>query len=129
MAKGNQLYICVDFDGTCITHDYPKIGKEVGAAKILRALVAKGHMLILFTMRSGKSLEDAVDWFKLNEIELFGIQRNPTQVWTTSPKAYGHLYIDDAALGAPLKFDATLSNRPYIDWTEVESLLTQMCLL
>lgn len=44
------MYIAVDFDGTCVTHAYPQIGKEIGAAPVLRYLAQK-HMLILFTMR------------------------------------------------------------------------------
>lgn len=123
MSKENS-YICVDFDGTCTTHDYPRIGVEIGAEEVLLKLVENGHKLILFTMRSGKELNDAVNWFKKHKIELYGIQTNPTQKhWTSSPKAYGHLYIDDAALGCPLKIDESISSRPFVDWDTVEELL------
>lgn len=110
--------ICIDFDGTCVTHDYPRIGFDIGAQEVLRDLVAHGHRLVLFTMRSGKELEDAVAWFKKNEIPLYGIQSNPTQAdWTSSPKAYAQLYIDDAALGVPLRFDKALDgSRAFVDW-------------
>lgn len=119
-----QKYVCVDFDGTATTHDYPLVGKPIGSVSVLKKLVASGHLLILFTMRSGKQLEDAVNWFLDNGILLYGIQTNPTQKnWTESPKAYGHLYIDDAAIGCPLKFDPELSGRPFVDWVEVEKLL------
>ena len=57
------MYIAVDFDGTCVTHDYPRIGKEIGAPKVLKRLVEAGHKLILNTMRSGKELQDAIHWF------------------------------------------------------------------
>ena len=125
MAK-DKLYICVDFDGTCTTHDYPMIGQEIGAIPVLKKLVAEGHMLIIFTMRSGKQLAEAVKWFEDNEIKLFGIQTNPTQKhWTSSPKAYGHLYIDDAALGCPLKIDKAKSDRPFVDWDQVRTTLIE----
>ena len=52
------MIIAVDFDGTCVSHDYPYIGKEIGAAPVLRELVAAGHDLILFTMRDGKLLKE-----------------------------------------------------------------------
>lgn len=118
------MYICVDFDGTCVTHEYPFIGKDIGAVPVLKQLTEEGHKLILFTMRDGKELQDAVNWFKDNEIPLYGVQRNPTQdSWTDSPKAYGQLYIDDAALGAPLKVDKKLSDRPFIDWEKVKGIL------
>lgn len=118
------LYICVDFDGTCVTHEYPFIGKDIGAVPVLKQLTEEGHKLILFTMRDGKELDDSTNWFIKNDIPLFGVQRNPTQDnWTDSPKAYGQLYIDDAALGAPLKVDKELSDRPFIDWEKVKGIL------
>ena len=101
------MYIAIDFDGTCVTHDYPRIGKEIGATEVLKRLVEAGHKLILNTMRSDKELQDAVNWFKKNGIELYGVNENPTQKrWTNSPKVYAHMYIDDAALRCllPLHF-------------------------
>lgn len=120
---GNMI-IGIDFDGTCVTHDYPRIGKDIGAVNVLKRLVNSGHKLILNTMRSGVELQEAVNWFKENGIELYGANENPTQKsWTNSPKVYAHLYIDDAALGCPLKMDLNLSNRPFVDWEVVAYLL------
>jgi hypothetical protein len=125
-----NMYICVDFDGTCTTHDYPNIGKDIGSQDVLKKLINKKHQLILFTMRSGKELDEAVNWFEINGIPLYGIQKNPTQhTWTSSPKAYGELYIDDAALGCPLKFDPSLSNRAFVNWEEVLLLLKRKSIL
>lgn len=138
--------ICIDFDGTCVTHDYPDIGKDIGAIPVLKELVEKGHRLILFTMRSDrkkkkkvngqeviveeKVLTEAVQWFEDNGIPLYGIQKNPTQrFWTSSPKAYGHLYIDDAALGCPLVIGGLDSDRPYVDWARVRDMLTDWGIL
>jgi hypothetical protein len=116
------MIICIDFDGTCVTHDYPNVGKEIGATPVLTKLTAEGHQLILWTMRSGQQLNEAVEWFKERNIPLYGIQTNPTQQkWTTSPKAYGQIYIDDAAFGCPLVKDETLSNRPFVDWDAVKA--------
>ena len=134
------MYICIDFDGTCVTHEFPQIGKDIGAIPVLKELIDNGHKLILFTMRSNKKnvkssdynihsqsgnyLDEAVEWFKNNEIPLYGINVNPNQTtWTESPKAYGQLYIDDAALGIPLKFDINISERPFVDWEKVSELL------
>ena len=147
-----KLTICIDFDGTCVTHEFPKIGKDIGAVPVLKRLVKAGHRLILWTMRSdiketkelwmgvadaeiiepiqGRYLTDAVNWFKDNDIPLFGINENPEQKsWTSSPKAYGHLYIDDAALGCPLIFDDESVDRPYVDWTMTEARLIYMGLI
>jgi len=149
MKDGDIIDFVVDFDGTCTTHDFPRVGKEIGAAPVLKRLTDKGHRLILFTMRcdhkemnwedpidksinsyAKNHLTQAVEWFKKNDIPLYGIQTNPTQAqWTTSPKAFGHLIIDDIALGAPLRFDRELSNAPFIDWAAVEAMLEEYGIL
>jgi hypothetical protein len=124
----NKTYICVDFDGTLVTHDYPEVGKELpGAVETCQALIADGHQLILWTMRSGKELQDAVQWCFERGITLVGVNKNPTQEnWTASPKAYASIYIDDAALGAPLNYDPSYHSRPYVDWIRVKEILTDM---
>lgn len=67
----------------------------------------------------GNFLDDAINWFKENEIPLYGIQTNPAQSsWTSSPKAYCQLYIDDAALGFPLVY-----KRDFVDWVKVREIL------
>ena len=111
------MTIAIDFDGTCVTHEYPEIGRDLGAATTLKTLVDNGHKLILLTMRSGKTLEDAKHWFEERGIILYGVNENPSQKrWTESPKVYANLYIDDANLGTPLVKNSIASDRPYIDW-------------
>lgn len=129
-----KLTILVDFDGTVTTHEFPAIGKDIGAAPVLRELVSAGHQLILWTMRcdhtespvtddpdihpvSGNYLSEAVKWFEDRNIPLYGINSNPTQAsWTSSPKAYGTLCLDDINLGARLTHSKWA--RPFIDWEE-----------
>jgi hypothetical protein len=136
------MIIAVDFDGTCVTHEFPEVGKDIGAVPVLKELVKKGHKIILYTMRSHPDennqartlsggiisndiLQDAIDWFKENEIPLWGINENPKQKeWTSSPKVYANIYIDDAALGTPLIYakEGELY-RPYVDWNRMRTLL------
>lgn len=141
------MIINIDFDGTCTAHDFPRVGKDIGAIPVLKKLVNTGHKLILFTMRSDKKtknttddpnivavqgnfLTDAVNWFKENGIPLYGIQANPTQSkWTKSPKSYAHLMIDDSSLGCPLKVDRSVSDKPFVDWVEVEKILIKQGIL
>lgn len=119
-----SIIFAIDFDGTCVTHDFPDIGEDIGSVSVLKQLLENGHELILFTMRSGISLTKAVDWFTQNDIRLYGVQYNPTQAgWTASNKCYAQIYIDDAALGCPLKFDTNLSDKPFVDWDEVRKIL------
>ena len=73
------MIIAVDFDGTCVTHEYPEIGKSIGAEKVLKALVENGHQIVLCTMRGHKThegrdlLQEAVDWFKENDAYESGV--------------------------------------------------------
>lgn len=124
MAKSNSMIIAVDFDGTCVEHDYPSVGIDVeGAVEVLRAIVAKRHRLILFTMRSGSKLDDAVKWFRDRKIELWGINENPEQrEWTSSPKVYADLYIDDSAIGCPIRFIDGVRH-PMVNWSKIKSIL------
>ena len=140
------MTINIDFDGTCVTHEFPRVGKDIGAIPVLNKLADAGHNLILFTMRSdieevtsddygihkqaGEYLTDAVNWFIDNHIPLHGVNVNPTQhTWTKSPKAYGQLYIDDAALGCPLIYNSKISDRPFVDWAKVEEMLKDIGVL
>jgi len=118
------IVIGIDFDGTCVTHEFPYVGKDIGSVPVLKRICDSGNMIVLWTMRCDKFLNDAVNWFNENDIPLWGIQTNPLQSsWTSSPKAYCEIYIDDAALGCPLKFDKGLSSRGFVDWDEVEKML------
>lgn len=121
-----KLIIAVDFDGTCVSHMFPNVGEDIGAIPVLKRIVDNGHKLILFTMRGdGKELNDAIGWFRKNNLPLYGINKNPGQKsWTISPKPYANYYIDDAALGCPLIYPGN-GERPYVDWKEVEKLLEE----
>lgn len=135
------MKIAVDFDGTCVTHDFPKVGKEIGAVPILKKLTDNGHRIILYTMRchpnkksenrtingeklDNDTLQDAINWFKKHNIPLYGVNEDPKQkTWTTSPKAHCDICIDDRNLCTPLKIDKKLSDKPFVDWGKIEKVL------
>lgn len=128
------MYICVDFDGTVVDHRYPEIGEAVpGAITWLKKLQRYGVRLILFTMRGESSkgrnlLQEAVDYLEENGVVLYGVNRNPDQdSWTNSPKAYGEIYVDDAAFGCPL-IEVKGFSRPCVDWKKVGPHLEHICL-
>lgn len=120
------MFIGIDFDGTCVTNDYPEVGKDIGAAAVLIELTQKGHKLILITNRTDKPLHDAELWFKAYGIPLFSINKNPIQ-WrfSKSSKIFANLYIDDAGLGCPLKTDKNLSEKPFADWVKIRKILIE----
>ncbi|MBQ1205205.1 MAG: hypothetical protein IIX66_04870 [Alistipes sp.] len=121
-----KAIIALDFDGTVVTHAYPEVGEDIGAVAVLKELVAQEDKLILWTMRSGTLLEDAVAWFKKHDIPLWGINENPSQKeWTESPKLHADLLIDDSALGCPTCF-LDGERRPAADWRRIRELLVRM---
>ena len=57
------MTIAVDFDGTIVEHRYPKIGEEIPfATETLKILAKERHRLILWTVREGDLLEEAIEW-------------------------------------------------------------------
>ena len=135
-------FICVDFDGTIVDHRFPHVGPEApGAFLWLSRLQELDAKIILFTVRSDEPtdmygnplnrlvLTEAVDYIKANGIDLYGINENPSQVsWTSSPKAYGNVYIDDLAIGCPL-IQPEGFFRPCVDWSVVGPLVESIILV
>lgn len=128
------MVIAVDFDGTIVDHKYPDIGAPVpGAIKWLKRWQELGAKLILWTMRSdgrpdhGDVLTQALEFCNSHGIEFYGVNSNPDQGWSSSPKAYAHIYIDDAAFGCPLAENPRVGGRMYVDWEvagpAIESML------
>jgi hydroxymethylpyrimidine pyrophosphatase-like HAD family hydrolase len=95
--------IAVDFDGTIVEHDYPRIGKEMlFAFSTLKALQAKGHKLILWTFREGETLDEAVDYCKNNGIEFYAVNKSyPEEQFDSSisRKINADIFIDDRNVG------------------------------
>ena len=70
------MTIAVDFDGTIVEHRYPEIGKELPfATQTLRMLIEQRHKLILWTVREGQLLEDAVEWCRKRGVEFYAINK------------------------------------------------------
>ena len=71
------MTIAVDFDGTIVEHRYPEIGKELPfATQTLRMLIADRHKLILWSVREGKLLEDAVEWCRQRGVEFYAVNKD-----------------------------------------------------
>jgi hydroxymethylpyrimidine pyrophosphatase-like HAD family hydrolase len=97
------MLVGLDFDGTIVKNKYPGTGDDLGAIPWLKKAAKMGVKFILFTMRDGKQLEEAVKYLTDRGIKLHATNCNPDQwKWTMSPKVYCQLYVDDNALGAPV---------------------------
>lgn len=123
--------IAVDFDGTIVTHEFPKIGALVpGVVKVISTLISNGHRIFLWTMRGYCTahkfcLEDAVEFCERKNIKLSAVNRSPGGFSTTSPKQHANLYIDDSALGCPLCMypGNDSKNHHVVDWKKVAKIL------
>jgi len=98
------MIIAVDFDGTIVEHRYPEIGKEkLFAFETLRALQKEKHLLILWTIRTGKELEEAVEFCRKRGIEFYAVNKSyPEEEFnpdTTSRKIQADVFIDDRNVG------------------------------
>lgn len=127
-----MFIIGLDFDGTCVDHQYPDIGAPVpGAIEWLKKWVAAGAKLMLWTMRhdsdrAGPVLTHAVQFLRDNGIELWAVNENPTQNWSDSHKQYAHLYVDDAGINCPLIANGKNGGRPMVDWSVVGPMVLEM---
>ena len=98
------MIIAVDFDGTIVEHKYPEIGDELPfATSTLRMLVQQRHRLILWTVRRGKLLDEAVEWCRKRGVEFYAVNKNFPEEVLDGSNCYGKinadLFIDDLNLG------------------------------
>jgi len=95
------MIYAVDFDGTIVEDKFPQIGGLIPyALESLRKLQSQGHIIILWTCRTGKDLEDALELLKENNFIPDVVNDHSTQMKTLYPesrpqKIYADIYIDD----------------------------------
>ena len=71
------MVIGVDFDGTIVEDRYPEIGPEIPfATDTLKMLINERHRLILWTVREGKQLEEALAWCRERGVEFYAVNRD-----------------------------------------------------
>lgn len=100
------MFIRIDFWGTCLPLGTSY--KEIGAAPVLKSLIANGHKLILM----GGGTEMTNQWLRKHKIETLKQAMAPTD-----------LYLTHKALGVPLISNKKISDQPYVDWSEVNDIL------
>ncbi|WP_026837777.1 BT0820 family HAD-type phosphatase [Gillisia sp. JM1] len=99
----NNKTIAVDFDGTIVENRYPKIGKPIlFALETLLHLQKDGHLLILWTYRSGRELQEAVEFCKQKRIVFYAVNKSyPEELYdeSLSRKIQADIFIDDRNIG------------------------------
>ena len=99
------MTIAVDFDGTIVEHRYPEIGKELPfATQTLKMLIEDRHKLILWSVREGKLLEDAVEWCRQRGVEFYAVNKDFPEEDLSKNQHFGRklkadLWIDDRNVG------------------------------
>ena len=110
--------IAVDFDGTIVTHEYPKIGTELPfATETLKMLIRDHHKLILWSVREGKLLDEAVEWCRERGVEFWAVNKDyPEESLENnnhfSSKLKADSFIDDPGIGR------------LPDWGEIYQIIT-----
>jgi hypothetical protein len=100
------MVIAVDFDGTIVEHKYPKIGEELPfATETLKMLIRDQHKLILWSVREGELLEEAVEWCRKRGVEFYAVNRDyPEENGEKSNSSFSRklkadIWIDDRNIG------------------------------
>ena len=98
------MTIDVDFDGTIVEHRYPKIGEEIPfATETLKILAQERHKLILWTVREGELLEEAIEWCRQRGVFFYSVNKDYPEEEKShngfSRKLKADLFIDDRNLG------------------------------
>jgi len=120
------MIIAVDFDGTIVENRFPKIGPELPNAieSIVRLQQEELHQIILWTVREGELLEEAIDWCKNHGLLFYAVNKNfPEEKTVGTRKLKADLYIDDHNLGGipdwDLIYRMVKANQPFRNYEEV----------
>lgn len=112
------MNIAIDFDGTIVEHRYPAIGAERPfAIDTLKQLQREGHKLILWSVREGKLLDDAVEWCRQRGLEFYAVNRD-----------YPEERPDDRGFSRKLKVDLFIDDRNLgglPDWGDIYRLVSE----
>ena len=99
------MLIAVDFDGTIVEHRYPAIGREIPfAIETLKRLRDERHKIILWTVREGRLLDEAVAFCRERGLEFYAVNRDYPEEEEGRNNHYSRklkvdLFIDDRDLG------------------------------
>ena len=99
------MTIAIDFDGTIVEHRYPKIGSEIPfATDTLKMLIKDGHQLILWSVREGELLQEAVDWCHAHGVDFWAVNKDYPEEEKENNNHFSRklkvdMFIDDRNLG------------------------------
>lgn len=139
------MKIYLDFDGTVVEHEYPKIGRcNYGCFEVIKKLQDAGHEIVLNTYRSecnNGTIEAALDlinerhWMCLKSKNAefdFEIQRIYPTFSKIQPQPFnideyignGVIFIDDQSRDVPLK-KACMTQGMMVDWDALDKIFEE----
>ena len=113
------MTIAVDFDGTIVKHKYPEIGEEIPfAVETLKELQKEQHRIILWSVREGALLDEAVQWCHERGLDFYAVNRDYPEETTDNNQHFSRklkvdLWIDDRNIGG------------LPDWGQIYQMISQ----
>lgn len=116
--KLKDIKICIDFDGT-IVDDFDLLSRQTkpNAFDVMKKLKAEGAYLVLWTLREGDRLMEALAYCVDNGVVFNSVNEIPIEMdyrrynKTLRRKPDAHYFIDDRNIGG------------FIGWDKIEQIL------
>lgn len=103
------MIFAVNFDGTIVEYEFPKIGKELpGAIDVMKELQIAGHKIIIWTCRENEHIYEMMEWFNDMWFQPNAINKNLDNLSYAKHKIYADYYFDDRSFP------------PFTNWKDVE---------
>jgi len=98
-----RLVLGIDFDGTIVEEAFPEIGAiKPKTVQLMKDAIKNGHLVIIWTARSGLALKKAKWFLDLNDIPYHYINENPEDPYALrgeqGRKIFCDFYLDDRAV-------------------------------
>ena len=100
MSEKRPTIYAIDFDGTICTNKWPEIGEPIqDIVNYILDIQERGDQWILYTMREGEKLDEAMSWLALRGLHPDAVNDNLPQMkafYGNNPrKVFANYYIDD----------------------------------
>jgi hydroxymethylpyrimidine pyrophosphatase-like HAD family hydrolase len=100
---GKRLVLGIDFDGTIVEEAFPNIGAiKPRTVELMEKAMWAGHLIVVWTARSGQAEIDAINFLKENKIPYHYVNENPEDPYAIKGeqgrKIFCDYYLDDRGI-------------------------------
>jgi len=95
------MIIAIDFDGTLVVDEFPKIGRlRENAKEVVNLLCNEGYYIVIWTCRTGMRLTEAIDFLNAQGIRFHAVnESHPGNISAyggiDTRKIFADVYIED----------------------------------